>query len=280
MSQSRREGRGSISESLADTLIANNSSVDRSVADVVLPKSEKRGQGMDQFRYTNSANDRYLLSTEHAIHENWTKSKWILLTANSLMLVMSLCIFFFILITYSRGYLRAEVLVTGNSGLMGIMTVFSLVGIANSVIGYYGILNNDRKILAIWALILWVMLILIAIVGYLAYKRQLWNLRAKLGHQWRYFGYQERLNIQNNLHCCGFKGPFDHAALSNKCYLRSLLPGCLGKYYRFSDQALKLIYIVAFSLLIPQLYIILVSILCANHVNNIFNKNPPPAVNR
>ncbi|ORX97923.1 hypothetical protein K493DRAFT_215191, partial [Basidiobolus meristosporus CBS 931.73] len=141
-------------------------------------------------------------------------------------------------------------------------------------------LKNNRRILTIWALILWVIFILIAVVGYLAYKRQLWNLRAKLGHQWRSFGYQERLIIQNNLHCCGFKGPFDHAALSNKCYLRSLLPGCMGKYYRFSDRTLKLLYISAFSLLIPQLYVIFVSILCANHVNNRFNKSPPPSLNR
>ncbi|ORX95386.1 hypothetical protein K493DRAFT_219298 [Basidiobolus meristosporus CBS 931.73] len=158
------------------------------------------------------------------------------------------------------------------------MTLISLVGLANSIIGYYGILKDNRRILTIWALVLWVMLVLIAVVGYLAYKRQLWNLRAKLGHQWREFGYQERLNIQTNLHCCGFKGPFDHAALSNKCFLRSLLPGCLGKYYRFSAQALKLIYIVAFTLLIPQFIMIFVSILCTNHVNNKFNKNPPPTL--
>ncbi|KAK9766116.1 hypothetical protein K7432_005047 [Basidiobolus ranarum] len=235
--------------------------------------------GIDQeIRDSNRANTRYLAynSKPESGIKSWGKFKWLLIVANTLLFIISMCILFIAIITYGKGYVRAEVLSTGNTSLVGLIMAIGIVGLTNSILGYYGIYKNSRRALAIWTLILWILLVMYMVVGYLAYKRSLWNLRAKLGHQWRNFDYQERIIIQNNLHCCGFKGPFDHAALSNKCYLRSLLPGCLGKFYRFSAMALKIIFIAAFTLLVPILATIFIGTLASNHINNKFNRDPPP----
>ncbi|ORX94494.1 hypothetical protein K493DRAFT_221214 [Basidiobolus meristosporus CBS 931.73] len=182
------------------------------------------------------------------------------------------------LLTWFKAYHRAEVIITGNKNLLVITTITSLLTICNCLAAYYGIIMNNRKVLTMCALALWPLFALTASVGYLAYKRQLWNLRAKLGSQWRSFSYNEKLTIQNNLHCCGFQGPLDHPAVSNKCYMRSLLPGCLGKYYRFNYLTLKIAYIVSFALLLPHLCLIFISVLFSNHVNDKWNRDPPPVV--
>ncbi|ORX97827.1 hypothetical protein K493DRAFT_150340, partial [Basidiobolus meristosporus CBS 931.73] len=197
----------------------------------------------------------------------WTRSKWLLLCTYGMMFCIGLTMLLGCLLTWFRGYLRAEVITVGFKRILIIATIASILTILNSLVAFYGALKNNRRVLTVCAVILWPLLALTASIGYLAYKESLWNLRSKLGTQWRGLTNDQRLLLQNNLHCCGFRSPLDRPAPSNKCFLRSLLPGCLGKYYRFSATVLKTTYITAFVLLLPHLALIFVSILCSNHID-------------
>ncbi|KAK9723297.1 hypothetical protein K7432_002043, partial [Basidiobolus ranarum] len=218
-------------DSLTETLVHRLSSPISSL----LGPEERLSKSID--RNSNRANDRYL-STPLA-GQKWNKSKWFLLCGYGVMFCIGLVIFLGSMLTWGDGYHRAAVVTVGNMRILIIATIASILTILNSLVAFYGILKNNRKILTMCTIALWPLFALTASCGYLAYKRSLWNLRSKLGTQWRGFTDDQRLIVQNNLHCCGFQGPLDHAALSNKCYIRSLLPGCFGKYYRFSAMALK-----------------------------------------
>ncbi|ORX79950.1 hypothetical protein K493DRAFT_243177 [Basidiobolus meristosporus CBS 931.73] len=224
----------------------------------------------------NRADDRYL-STPNPSFRGWTRPKWILILGYTVIFVFAVTALVASMMTWFRAYLRAEVFVTGNKTILVITTVTSIMTVVNCLMAFCGILMNNRKLLTVCAFILWPLFAMTASVGYLGYKRLLWNLRAKLGSQWRSFSYNERLTIQNNLHCCGFQGPLDHPAVSNKCYMRSLLPGCLGKYYRFNSQSLNIAYVVSFSLLLPHLLLIFAAVLFSNHIDDKWNRDPPPA---
>ncbi|ORX79277.1 hypothetical protein K493DRAFT_390891, partial [Basidiobolus meristosporus CBS 931.73] len=227
----------------------------------------------------NRANTRYLNKVTYRPIQSWNRFKWLLFIANSLQCFIGLAGLLFSIVTWANGYLRAEVVVTSNKGILVITSVAGAGMILNAALGFYGIFTNNRRVLSVWAMAQWLLMGLVAAIGYIAYKRSLWNLRAKLGSQWRRFGFQERYIIQNNLHCCGFQGPLDHPSLSKNCFTRSLLPGCLGKYYRFNAYLLQITCICAFSTLLPCLFLIVVSILCSNHVNNKWNRDHPPRLN-
>ncbi|KAI9228588.1 MAG: hypothetical protein DHS80DRAFT_30605 [Piptocephalis tieghemiana] len=190
----------------------------------------------------------------------WSRSKWALLGMNTM-----------------ATWENAVTMVTTDRNLLIIITTASLATLLCACFGFYATLSERRALLAWWCVLLWVCLGLITSVGYYAYKRQLWNLRAKLGHQWKEFGDNERLTIQDNLNCCGFQGPLDHAAESAKCYTRSLLPGCLGKLYRFTHKSLTASFTAAFTIIPLHVAGIFISLLCANHVNPNFGRRPRPS---
>ncbi|KAK9760357.1 hypothetical protein K7432_015703 [Basidiobolus ranarum] len=267
--------------SMTETLMQRQSTAFDSNSDVDIIQGNCDGRVYDMSdskgRALNRANDRYL-ATHTPVLPTWSKAKWALLGGYTMLFVIAICALVGSLLTWFKAYLRAEVIVIGSKNILVITTVTSLLTICNCLVAYYGILANNRKILTICALLLWPLFAMTASIGYLAYRRTLWNLRAKLGSQWRSFGYNEKLAIQNNLHCCGFQGPLDRPAVSNKCYIRSLLPGCLGKSYRFNHLALKITYIVSFAILVPHLCLIFISVLFSNHVNNKWNRDPPPTI--
>jgi hypothetical protein len=55
-----------------------------------------------------------------------------------------------------------------------------------SIVGYVGIMLNNRAILTIYNLLLWPSFGMIAAIGYTAYRRNKWNLEGKLSYQWHY----------------------------------------------------------------------------------------------
>ncbi|GAB5590825.1 hypothetical protein Unana1_05725 [Umbelopsis nana] len=116
---------------------------------------------------------------------------------------------------------------------------------------------------------------------YVSYRKQKWNLEGKLSYQWHYtLSAEERARIQANLHCCGYKSFTDFHERSNKCFPRTLLPGCKFKYQTFSRQCLVNCYIVAFSLVPFHLFVIISALLCSNHINRKFGKGLPPKIYR
>ncbi|RKP13991.1 hypothetical protein BJ684DRAFT_19567 [Piptocephalis cylindrospora] len=240
------------------------------------------------------------MGQEYESGGKWLRSKWALLGVNLMVSAMhefgrvardsllfnpsitpmsyiqlalygsSFLIFSFM--TWGNSWDQATTLLSTDKNLIILITLASTFTLICSAFGFYATLTERRPLLAWWCIMLWPCLAIITSVGYVSYKRQLWNLRAKLGHQWKDFGDEERLRIQDNLHCCGFQGPLDRAAASARCYTRSLLPGCLGKLYRFSHKALTICFISAFSIVPFHLAGIFISLLCSNHVNRNFGR--------
>ncbi|KAI8136667.1 hypothetical protein BJV82DRAFT_526760 [Fennellomyces sp. T-0311] len=140
---------------------------------------------------------------------------------------------------------------------------------------------NNRAILTFYNLFLWVCFGMIAAIGYVAYRKNKWNIEGKLSYQWHYeLTSDGRARIQANLHCCGYKAFTDFHERSNKCFPRTLLPGCKFKYQNFTIEALKITWIVAFSLIPLHLFVLISALLCSNHINRKFGKNLPPKIYR
>lgn len=159
-------------------------------------------------------------------------------------------------------------------------TVASTLGVLSSLVGWAGILLNNRSFLAMYTLLLWVTFAFICAPGYLAYKTRTFNLEGKINAQWsRDLGAMGRLRIQNSLGCCGFFSPFVEATVSQLCYARSVLPGCKNPYLRFERMTLGRWYF-AFGLVPLHLLAILSALLCSNHVTYRFGKGMTPKAYR
>ncbi|KAI8083299.1 uncharacterized protein B0P05DRAFT_610492 [Gilbertella persicaria] len=202
----------------------------------------------------------------------WTSYKIWLLLMNSVMFAYGLVILILGLCTYLRLYQRAIVMLIGERMLVN--CVFCLV---TSILGFIGIVLNNRPILAVYNLMMWPCFGMIAAVGYTAYRKNKWNIEGKLSYQWHYaLNAEDRAQIQANLHCCGYKSFSDYHETSNKCYPRTLLPGCRYKYQSLTTYGLTITWIVAFSMVPVHLSVLLSGLLCSNHVNNKFGKGLPP----
>lgn len=208
----------------------------------------------------------------------WTLARWLLLVTNILLFVYGTLFLGLSIATYTRSYERAIVILVANKDILGVTFAASLLCVITSILGFIGILYKNRKLLAIYSLMLWVCFALIATAGYIGFKTRTWNLKAKLGVKWRHdYSVNERELIQDNLHCCGFDNPSDHAAYFSRCWAHSLLPGCQYKFYVFENTFLLYAYTAAFTVLPCHILVIIVSILCSNHVEHVFgNRKRPP----
>lgn len=155
------------------------------------------------------------------------------------------------------------------------------MGVVTSLVGWSGILLNNRAFLAVYNLLLWVTFALLVVPGYVTYRRRAFNLEGKINSQWsRSLGTDGRLRIQNELECCGYFSPFTEATVSQTCYSRSTLPGCKGPYLKFERTALERWYIVVFGIVPFHIGILVTALLCANHVTYRFGKGMMPKAYR
>jgi hypothetical protein len=71
-------------------------------------------------------------------------------------------------------------------------------GIFVALIGYIGLLSQNRKILSIYTILLWPLFALITSVGYISYRRLHVSLYQKLKFSWiNEYSRDDRLVIQN-----------------------------------------------------------------------------------
>lgn len=193
----------------------------------------------------------------------------------------SLVTLIFSLLTWFNVWKHADVVRVGNRTELIVSTLAASVGIVTSVLGWAGIFLNNRGFLAVYNVLLWVMLAMIAAPGYLTYKRRTFNLEGKVNAQWsRMLGLTGRLRIQNQLNCCGYFSPFVEATASQTCYARSILPGCKNDYLKFEKKVLEWWYIVAFSIVPVHIASIFAALLCSNHVTYRFGKGMMPKAYR
>jgi hypothetical protein len=162
-----------------------------------------------------------------------------------------------------------------------ISTLACSLGLFTSLIGWAGLLLNNRSFLAVYTFLLWIVFIFLLVPGYLTYKRRTFNLEGKINAQWsKSLGTSGRLRIQNELLCCGYFSPFVEATISQTCYSRSILPGCKLKYLVFEREVLKRWYTVVFALVPVHLTVMVAGLLCSNHVTYRFGKGMMPKAYR
>ncbi|KZT51787.1 hypothetical protein CALCODRAFT_521151 [Calocera cornea HHB12733] len=211
----------------------------------------------------------------------WNRFKWALFVTNVLMTAYTLTALVFLLLTWFNTLPDADVIRTANHSELVISTVAAALGLLTSLIGWSGILLNNRAFLGIYCLLLWISFAFLCAPGYITYKRRAFNLEGKINSQWsREIGVGGRLKIQNQLKCCGYYSPFVEATISQTCYARSTLPGCKAKFLKFERTALENWYTIAFALVPLHLIAIVVSLLCSNHVTYRFGKGMMPRAYR
>lgn len=158
-------------------------------------------------------------------------------------------------------------------------TVAATLFFVSAVVGWCGILLNNRAFLTAWNVLLWISFIFLVAPGYQAYKKHTFNLEGKTNELWsRSLNVHQRRVVQNTLSCCGYYNPAIEAAQSSRCYARSSLGGCKGRFLRFERMMFRYLYTASFALVGPHLCLIVLGILCSNHVTYRFGKGitPPP----
>ncbi|KAJ6543912.1 hypothetical protein B0H19DRAFT_1212369 [Mycena capillaripes] len=211
----------------------------------------------------------------------WNKFKWILFFANCALISYAFLALIFCLLTWFDVWEHADVVRVANRPELIISTLAASVAIFTSIIGFAGILLNNRGFLAVYTFLLWICFGLLVVPGYLTYKHRTLNLEAKINNQWsRDLGSDGRLRIQNSLQCCGYFSPFVEATVSSTCYARSLLPGCKAPYYDFEKLVLTRWFTASFGLVPLHLAVIISGLLCSNHVTYRFGKGMTPKAYR
>lgn len=249
----------------------------------------KYGGGRDAFRSGEArmpdANDEdydgVMDGPKKGSSMKWTRFKWVLFVANLLLTIYSLIGLVFCLLTWFNVWHRAEIILVGNNTELIISTIAAVLGVLTSLVGWAGILLNNRAFLAVYTFLLWVCFAFLVAPGYLTYKQRTFNLEGKINRQWsRDLKTEGRARVQNQLHCCGYFSPFVEATVTQACYARSNLPGCKGPYIRFQRMVLERWYTVSFSLVPLHLFIMIAGLLCSNHVTYRFGKGLTPKAYR
>ncbi|KAJ7163824.1 hypothetical protein C8R43DRAFT_988824 [Mycena crocata] len=211
----------------------------------------------------------------------WNKFKWILFISNTVLTIYSFLALVFCLLTWFDVWEHADVVRVGNHPELVLSTLAASAAIFTALIGFAGILLNNRSFLAIYTFLLWICFALLVIPGYLTYKRRSLNLEGKVNNQWsRDLGAQGRLRIQNQLGCCGYFSPFVEATVSSTCYARSILPGCKKGYFNFQKLVLQRWYTASFGLVPVHIGVMVAGLLCSNHVTYRFGKGMMPKAYR
>ncbi|KAJ7087301.1 hypothetical protein B0H15DRAFT_843434 [Mycena belliarum] len=207
----------------------------------------------------------------------WNRFKWILFIANIVFITYSMLALVFCLLTWFDIWGHADVIRVANHPELVLSTLAASAGLFTSILGFAGILLNNRSFLAIYTFFLWICFGLLVIPGYLTYKHRTLNLEGKVNNQWsRDLGTEGRLRIQNQLACCGYFSPFVEATVSSTCYARSMLPGCKKPYIDFEKVVLTRWYTASFGLVPLHIGVMIAGLLCSNHVTYRFGKGMTP----
>jgi hypothetical protein len=211
----------------------------------------------------------------------WNKFKWTLFAANVMLSIYSLVATIICLLTWFNVFQHADIVRVGNRPELVVSTLAATLGIITSLLGWAGILLNNRSFLAVYTFLLWLCFALLVVPGYITYKRRTFNLEGKINAQWsRDLGDAGRLRIQNELGCCGYFSPFVEATVSQTCYARTILPGCKHPYLVYQRFVLERWYTIAFSIVPLHLFVMIAGLLCSNHVTYRFGKGMMPKAYR
>ncbi|KAK2460079.1 hypothetical protein APHAL10511_007913 [Amanita phalloides] len=252
------------------------------------PKFPKQGKGVDAFRsgqarMPSADDDEYnsWLTGKRPKKMKWNRFKCILFFTNLLFTIYTVSGLIVLLLTWFNAFAHADIVLVGNRAELVLSTFAAICGLITSIIGWAGILLNNRSFLAVYTFLTWITFALLVTPGYVAYKKRTFNLEGKINLQWsRDIGTSGRLKIQNVLQCCGYYSPYVEATVTATCYSRSVLPGCKAAYFAFEKVALKKFYSAAFALVPLQIMVMVAGLLCSNHVTYRFGKGMMPKAYR
>lgn len=211
----------------------------------------------------------------------WTKFKWILLVANLALSLYSLGAMVLILLTWFDAWQNADIIRVANRPELIVSTIAASLGMLTSVIGWAGILLNNRMFLAIYSLMTWITFAFLVTPGYITYRKNTYNLEGKVNAQWsRNLGALGRMRIQDQLQCCGYYSPYVEATVSQTCYARSILPGCKKPFWQYEEKILTRWFTIAFAIVPAHILVMLAALLCSNHVTYRFGKGMMPEAYR
>ncbi|KLO05893.1 hypothetical protein SCHPADRAFT_838778 [Schizopora paradoxa] len=218
---------------------------------------------------------------ERLLGWRWNKFKWVLLCTTSMVMLYSIASLVFCLLTWFNVLEHADIVRVGNRRELAVSTLAASMGILTSLVGWAGLLLNNRSFLAAYNLLLWLTFATLLAPGYLTYKQRTFNLEGKINAQWsQTLDLTSRLRIQNRLGCCGYYNAFVEATVSNTCYARSVLPACKGKFLDFEKMVLGRWYTAAFALVPPHMAAMFAGLLCSNHVTYRYGKGMMPKAYR
>ncbi|KAJ7476880.1 hypothetical protein B0H11DRAFT_1727102 [Mycena galericulata] len=247
-----------------------------------------RGGGVDAFRAGEARiprpNDQNYDGLDVGMKfgkAKWNRFKWILVCSNVVYSFFALAAFIFVLSAWFDVWEHADVVRAGNHPELVLSTVAAAMAVLAAVVGWAGIVLNNRGFLAVYTFFLWIAFALLVVPGYITYKKHAFNLEGKINKQWSTgLGADGRLRIQNQLACCGYFSPFVEATVSASCYARSVLPGCKQAYWDFEKTVLKRWYTTAFGCVPLNIAAIVAGLLCSNHVTYRFGKGMMPKAYR
>ncbi|KAJ7174627.1 hypothetical protein C8R46DRAFT_990714 [Mycena filopes] len=248
----------------------------------------KYGGGVDAFRANEArmprANDQSYDGVDVGVKTGkakWNRFKWILVCSNVIYTLASLAALAFVLTVWFNVFQHADIVRAGNNTELILTTTAAAMALLTALIGWGGIVLNNRSFLAVYTFLLWISFILLVIPGYITYKKFAFNLEGKVNKQWSSeLGGGGRLRIQNQLRCCGYFSPFVEATISATCYSRTVLPGCKKPYLDFERRLLHRWFIAAFACVPLTIGAIVVGLLCSNHVTYRFGKGMMPKAYR
>ncbi|KAG0056342.1 hypothetical protein BGZ83_005461 [Gryganskiella cystojenkinii] len=206
----------------------------------------------------------------------WTRSKWILLFSVVLLMTYSAAA-----MAVSLGYIlgrfeNASVVMEFHSKLIYITLAGSAVGLATALVGLVGVFRENRIWLSWYSIMLWPVFALYLSVGYIAFRRAKNHLRNHLRDEWIHdYTREQRLLVQRSLKCCGYISPNSNGEYDLRCFPMINLPGCIHKYNLHEDKLLTTVWTASFSLVPLQLFVMIVALLCSNHVDGMLRSGRP-----
>ncbi|KAF9965909.1 hypothetical protein BGZ70_003813 [Mortierella alpina] len=212
---------------------------------------------------------------------SWTRSKILLLLSNTVLLVYSVICTVVMSMSWTgaewtKPVLNSGIMMIANQNVLYLMMVTAPCGIAVALLGFYGILKQSRKVLSLYAVLLWPLFGLLTSIGYICYRRRNVALYQKLKFSWiNEYTRDDRLVIQNALSCCGYRSMADYPSYDLHCFPRAPLPACESLFLQYQQNLLSNTSSAAFSLLPLQLLIMIVALLCSNHIDHLYRSANP-----
>ncbi|KAG9063037.1 hypothetical protein KI688_004637 [Linnemannia hyalina] len=244
------------------------------------------GDGGGGFSMNRQDDGRLQLEQARAYYNSrkcitWTRSKFLLLLANIILLGYAVTCTVIMTMSWrgdqwTKPYLDSGIMMIANHNVLLLMMVTAPFGVFVALLGFIGIFTQSRKILSWYTVLLWPLFAMVTSIGYICFRRSHVSLYMKLKFSWiNEYTRDDRLVIQNALNCCGYRSSGDYPSYDLHCFPRAPLPSCETKFLQYQQDLLSNTSSAAFTLVPIQLLVMLVALLCSNHIDSLYRTANP-----